>query len=45
MKVYVVWLDGEREFASCFWPDAKSRYLELEVGYGEDRVDMTVEYI
>lgn len=45
MKVYVVWMDGEREFASCFWHDAKSRYFELEYEFGEDRVDMTVEYI
>lgn len=45
MKIYVVWIDGEREFSSCFWHDARSRYLQLASGYGEDRVDMTVEYI
>ena len=45
MKVYVVWLDGEREFASDKWIEAKARYQQLENGFGEDRVNMTVEYI
>jgi hypothetical protein len=45
MKVYVVYLDGEREFASDKWMEAKARFQQLKNGLGEDRVKMTVEYI
>jgi hypothetical protein len=44
MKVYVVWMDDEREFASYKWQEAQDRYLQLLKGFGEDRVDVTVEY-
>jgi len=43
-KVYVVWMDDEREFASDKWLEAQDRYLQLLRGFGEDRVDVTVEY-
>lgn len=45
MKIYVVWLDFEREYASDKWCEAKARYNFLADHYGEGRVDMTVEYV
>ena len=45
MKVYVIWFDGEREFASSQWREAKDRQLFLEAHYGENRAVITVEYI
>jgi hypothetical protein len=37
-------MDDEREFASYKWQEAQDRYLQLLKGFGEDRVDVTVEY-
>lgn len=45
MKIYVVWLDGEREYASDKWLEARERCLMLENNFGVDRVEMTIEYL
>ena len=45
MKIWVVWLDGEREYASSKYTEAHERYWDLVKGYGADRVDMTKEVI
>ena len=45
MRIYVVWVDHELEYASDKWLEARSRYLQLADGLGADRVDMTVEYV
>ena len=45
MRVYVVWVDGKREFASHIYYDAKSRYTDLKNSLGKERVDLTIEAI
>ena len=45
MKVWVVWLDDGREYASCKWHEANERYQMLVYGFGEDRVKMTLEIV
>ena len=43
MKVWVVYLDGEAEYASVDWYDAHDRYLQLIWGFGKNRVEMRLE--
>lgn len=43
MKIWIVWVDGEQEYASNKFHEANARYRMLENGLGEERVKMTVE--
>ena len=45
MKIWVVWFDREREYASNNYFEAKSRYNFLVNAYGENRVEIKVENI
>lgn len=45
MKIYVVWLDGEREFSSDKYFEARSRFNFLVEVYGDSRVEFKQEII
>ena len=43
MRIWVVYLDGETEYANTDWYDVHDRYVDLLNGFGEDRVEMRME--
>lgn len=45
MKFWVVYVDGERYYASCRYADANEMYRTLSSNLGNDRVTMTVKKI
>ena len=45
MKIWVVWVDGVRDFASGKWYEANEWYQVIRCALGEDRVKLTSETV
>lgn len=43
MKIWVVYLDGEPEYANTDWYDVYDRFIDLAKGFGDGRVEMKME--
>ncbi len=40
MRIWIVTVDGNQDFASNKWNEANDRYQDLKAGFGDERVKM-----